>query len=73
MLGRVKMLRGVFVLGGIAAAHVPAAQTQPKVHPTVAHLQAFFAAFGSWLHALDLIEMGAVFSHGWLPWNHIVA
>jgi hypothetical protein len=71
MLRGVKMLRGVLVLGGIAATHVPATQTQPKVHPAVAHLQAFFAAFGFWLYALNLIEVRAVFGHSGLPWNHI--
>jgi hypothetical protein len=73
MLGGVKMFRGMFVLGGIAATHVPAAQAQPKVHPTVTHLQAFFAAFGFWLYALNLIEVGTVFSHRSLLRNHIAA
>jgi hypothetical protein len=62
-----KMFCGVFVLGGIAATHMPAAQAQAKMHPTIAHLQALFAALGLGLHALDLIEVGAVFSHGCLP------
>jgi hypothetical protein len=64
MLCGTKMLGGVLVFRRIAAAHMATAQTHPQVHPTVAHFQAFFAAFAIWLYALDLIEMGTFIGHG---------
>jgi hypothetical protein len=67
------MFCGVLVLGGIAATYVAAAQAQAKMYPSIAHLQTLFAAFGLWLQALDLIEVRAVFSHGCLQRNYIVA
>ena len=73
MFGGMEMFRGVLVLGGVAAAHMAAAQTQAQVNPGVTHLQALLAALGLWLHALDLIEVSAVFSHNVLPGNHIAA
>jgi hypothetical protein len=53
------MFRGVLVLGGIAAAHVTAAQAQPQVHPGIAHLQALFASTTTRFHVLHLIQMFA--------------
>jgi hypothetical protein len=38
------VLRGVLVLRRIAASDMAAGQAQTKVHPGVAHLEAFFAA-----------------------------
>ncbi len=73
MLRGMKMLCGVLVLGGVAAADMAAAQTQAEMHPAVAHLQTFFAALGFWLYALDHIEMSTVFGHAGLPENHNVA
>jgi hypothetical protein len=43
MLAGVKMFSGVFVLGRIAAAHVPARHTHAQVNPRVAEFYAFFA------------------------------
>jgi hypothetical protein len=37
------------------------------MNPAVAHLEAFFAALGLRLHALDLIEVAAGFGHIGLP------
>src|SRR2546423_14524018 len=42
----VVMLRGVLVLGIVAAAHPSAGEAQAKVDPGVTDLQARFAAFG---------------------------
>src|ERR1022692_1938808 len=44
MVGLVEVFGGVFVLGRIAATHVSATEAQPQVNPSVAHLEAFFAA-----------------------------
>jgi hypothetical protein len=66
------MLCGVFIFRGIATTDVAAAQAQAQVDPTVAHLETLFAAFALWLHGLDLIEVGTVFGHHYLPLNHIV-
>jgi hypothetical protein len=41
--------------------------------PSVAHFQAFFAALGFWLHALDLIKVAAVFRHDGLLKNQKAA
>jgi len=40
VLGAVEMGPGVLVFRGVAAADVPARQTQPEMHPAVADLQA---------------------------------
>ncbi len=50
----------VLVLGRVATANVPAAQAQAKVHPSVAHLQAFFTPASVRLYLTHLIEMSAV-------------
>src|SRR5437870_558184 len=46
MFRRVVVLRGVLVLGVVAAAHPSAGEAQAKVDPGVTDLQARFAAFG---------------------------
>src|SRR5262249_22017186 len=43
MLRGVKVLGGVLVLGVVAAADVPARPAQAKVHPGIAHGEAFLA------------------------------
>jgi hypothetical protein len=62
MLGLMKMFGRVLVFGRVAATDVPANHAQPKVHPSVSHLQALFAALGVRLDILDLIQMTA-FTH----------
>jgi hypothetical protein len=57
MLGRVEMFRSVFIFGRIATTDVPTTQAQAKVHPLIAHLQAFFTTAGIRFDVLDLIEM----------------
>ena len=59
MSNRTKMLGGVFIFRGIAAADVAAGETQPEVDPSVAHFQAFLAAVGVRLHAVSLVEVRA--------------
>src|ERR1700691_5290332 len=58
-----KVLGGVFVLGGIAAADMAALQAQSQVNPRVAGFQTLFAATGVWLHFFDLVQMCAA-GHG---------
>jgi hypothetical protein len=60
MLRRVKMLGGVLILGGVAAADVSAGQTEPQVDPGVAHFQTLLAAVGMRLDIVDLVEMSAL-------------
>jgi hypothetical protein len=57
-----KVLRGMLVLGGIAAANMSATQAHPKMDPPVTHLQAFFTTLGMRFDVFDLIEMSA-FGH----------
>jgi hypothetical protein len=64
MLGRVKMLRGMFVLRGVTTADVATAQAQAEMHPGVTHLEALFTAFGFGLDAANLIEVRAFIGHG---------
>lgn len=66
MLGLVKMFGGVFILGGIATADVPAGHAEPKMHPPIAGLQAFLAAPRMRLHILNLVYMAAL-SHAQSP------
>ncbi|MHB1958811.1 MAG: hypothetical protein ACYCO5_07240 [Acidobacteriaceae bacterium] len=59
-----KMFGRVFILGGVAAADVAALQTEAKMDPIVADLQALLTALrGAWSDIADLIEVGALF-HG---------
>jgi hypothetical protein len=77
MFGGMKMFRGVFVLRGIAATDVTTTQTQAQMHPTVAHLKAFFAAFTLRFDFANLIEMSTSIGHVGLflsdVANHIAA
>lgn len=59
MFGVMEVLGGVFVPGRIAAAHVPALETQAQMNPGVAHLQAFFASFAGGFDIADLIQVSA--------------
>jgi hypothetical protein len=51
---------GVAVPGIIAATDMSAGQAQAQVHPGVAGLQAFEAAFAAWGDYLDGITVGAL-------------
>jgi hypothetical protein len=64
--GRTKMPGGVLVLGGVAAADVPADQAQAKMHPAVPHRETFFATLCAGSHGSDLIQMSACAGHGYL-------
>jgi hypothetical protein len=59
VLGCMKMLGGMFVLGGIAATDVATLEAQPEVNPRVAHLQAFLASFCARMHFTNRIQMRA--------------
>src|SRR5262249_32640982 len=59
MLGVMKVLGRVLVLRRITAAHVPALHAQAKVHPSVVHLEALFAAVCAWADFANLTEMCA--------------
>lgn len=60
------MLRGVLILGLIAAADVTAFHAESEMHPSVACLETFFASVRSaWFYVLDLIEVCAGFCHNY--------
>jgi hypothetical protein len=63
MFHRMEMLRGMFILGRIATAHVPAGKAQAQVNPGIPGFHAVFAYMLAGLLDLDLIEMGAFVSH----------
>ena len=58
MAGCMKMLRGVFVLGGIAASDVTTGETHSQMNPAVIHVHTCPADSGVRLHIADLVEMG---------------
>ena len=60
MLCLVKMLGGMLVFRGIAAAHVAALQAKTQVHPSVSHFQAFLAALRAGSHFSNLIQVLAI-------------
>jgi hypothetical protein len=66
-----EVLRGMFILGGVATAHVPASQAQPQVHPRIPHLHTLFTNMLVGLLDLDLIEMRTFISH-WLSPEDLV-
>jgi hypothetical protein len=66
MLGGMKVLGGVLVLGRIAASHVTAGEAQPKVYPTIPHLDALLADVDLGLRNVNLIQMSAYGCHGCL-------
>lgn len=49
----------VFIFRRVAAAHVPAREAQPQVHPGIAHFEALFATARVRLHRPNLIQMCA--------------
>jgi hypothetical protein len=55
--GGMEMFGSVFVFGGIAATDVSARQTEPKMHPGVAHFQALLAALGVRKDGLDFLAV----------------
>jgi hypothetical protein len=60
MAGRVIVLGGVPVLGGIAASDMAAKQAKPEMDPGVAGLHAIFADMTSRLEIARLRDVGAV-------------
>jgi hypothetical protein len=54
MLSLMKVLGGVFIFRRVTATDVTADETFPQVNPSVAHLQAFFAALAAGLDLADL-------------------
>jgi len=63
MLHGPKVFCGVLVFRRIATTNVAAAQTQAQMNPSVAYLEAFFAAFGLWFDGPDLIQVRTRFGH----------
>jgi hypothetical protein len=55
MLGPMKVLGRMLVLGRITTSNVAANHAQSKMHPSIAHFQALFAALRVRLYILDLI------------------
>jgi hypothetical protein len=64
MMHFVKMLRGMLVLRGITAPHMPARKTQAQVNPGIPSFHALFANVLVRASKLDLIQMRALTLHG---------
>jgi hypothetical protein len=58
-----KVFGRVFVLGGIAAADMPATQAQAQVDPGIANFETVFASAGVGFDVANLIGVGTAF-HG---------
>src|SRR5947209_5261410 len=58
--GPFKMFGGMLILRGIAAAHVPANQAEPQMHPGIAQLDAFLAPMFGCVFDLDLLQMSTI-------------
>jgi hypothetical protein len=58
MLGLMKVLGSVFVLGRVTTADVTADETFPQMDPGIAHLQAFLAAFAAGLDLANFFYVG---------------
>jgi hypothetical protein len=59
-----KMLGGMFVLRGIAAAHMAADLAKTQVHPSVAHFDALLADMNLGFEVANLIGVRASVGHG---------
>jgi hypothetical protein len=68
VLGVMKMLAGVLVFGGVAAADVAAFAANAEMHPAVARFKAFFTALAARLDVLDLALMITSFAHEGASW-----
>jgi hypothetical protein len=62
MFRLMEVLAGVLVFRGIAATYVAADEAFPQVHPGVAHLETFLAAFAAGSDFPDFFDMRT----GWL-------
>jgi hypothetical protein len=58
VLGLMKVFGGVLVLGRITTTHMAADQTLPQVNPTIAHLEALFAAVAAGIDFANLFYVG---------------
>lgn len=58
-----KVLGGMLVFGGVAAAHMAANQAKAEMHPSVAHFCAFAAFMGVRVFYFDLIQVSAILGH----------
>jgi hypothetical protein len=63
VFGGVKVLGGMFILGGIAAADMPARKTNSQVYPGVAGLDAIFADTSRGVLILRLLQVTTDNSH----------
>src|ERR1035438_6032287 len=66
MLGFVKMLGRVLILGRVATAHVTANEAHTQVDPCIAGLHAVLTHMFVGFFYFDLIKMGAFFGHRFL-------
>ena len=63
MSNGMKMLGGVFIFGGIAAADMAADQAQAQVHPAVAHFDAFGADVRTGGGDFHFVQVFTLFRH----------
>ena len=62
MVGRVEMLGGVLILRRVAAADMPAFETEAQVNPRIPDSQTILTAIRAGCHLSYLVEMGTLCS-----------
>src|ERR1700694_3953508 len=66
VVGRVEMPGGMLILRRIAAADMPAFQTEAQVYPCISHFQTILTAIRTWRDLTYLVEVATVLCHMFL-------
>jgi len=67
MVGRVKMLGSMLILRRIAAADMPAFETEAQVDPRISNFQTILTSIGARCDVLYLIKMRTLLCHVFFP------
>ena|SRR5690349_3652135 len=67
VLAAMKMLGGMLVFGGVAAAYVSARQAKPEMNPAVSHLQALLTTIAVRLVVGGSLQVITCVGHDLLP------
>src|SRR5262249_17559909 len=60
MTSRMKVLRRMFIFGGIAATDVPAGEAHAEMNPGIAGFKTVFAPLGAGFYIVDFFQMRTV-------------
>jgi len=62
VLRRVKVFGGMLILGIIAAANMPAFETEAQVYPRIPDFQTILAAIRAWCNMSYLVQVSTLYS-----------